>query len=67
MKKNIGSVDKLVRLIVASLIGILVITGVLEGTLAIVGIVIAAIFLLTSVLSFCPIYALFGMNSCPKK
>lgn len=66
MKKNMGTTDKLIRVIIAALIGILVITGVLEGTLAIVGIIIAGIFLLTSVISFCPIYTLLGINSCPK-
>ncbi|MFN5417826.1 MAG: DUF2892 domain-containing protein [Flavobacteriia bacterium] len=67
MKKNMGTTDKLIRVIIAALIGILVITGVLEGTLAIVGIVLAGIFLLTSVISFCPLYVLFGLNTCPKK
>lgn len=62
-----GTSDKLIRVIIAALIGVLVITGVLEGTLAIVGIVLAGIFLLTSVISFCPLYVLFGLNTCPKK
>lgn len=67
MKANMGSTDKMVRLIVAALIAILYFTNVISGTLGIVLLVLAAVFLLTSVVSFCPLYAPFGINTCKIK
>ncbi len=67
MKKNMGYSDRIIRVLIASIIGVLVGTGILTGTLAIVLIVFAGIFLLTSIISFCPLYTIFGMNTCPKK
>lgn len=64
MKANMGSTDKMVRLIVAALIAILYFTNVISGTLGIVLLVLAAVFVLTSVVSFCPLYAPFGINTC---
>ena len=63
MKKNMGGVDRTVRIIVAFVIGVLTFAGVLHGTLAIVLLVFAVVFLLTSFVSFCPLYALFGFNT----
>jgi hypothetical protein len=67
MKANMGSTDKMVRLIVAALIAILYFTNVISGTLGIVLLVLAAVFVLTSVVSFCPLYAPFGINTCRTK
>ena len=66
MKKNMGGVDRAVRIIVALVVGVLAYTGVIQGTLAIILLVFAAVLLLTSFVSFCPIYALFGFNTCKK-
>ena len=66
MKKNMGGVDRTVRIIVALVIGVLTFAGVLHGTLAVILLVFAVVFLLTSFVSFCPVYALFGINSCKK-
>lgn len=65
MKKNMGSADKIIRLIVAAIIAILFFTNVISGTLGIVLLVLAVVFTLTSFLSFCPLYAIFGMSTCP--
>lgn len=65
MKKNMGSADKIIRLIVAAIIAILFFTNVISGTLGIVLLVLAVVFTLTSFISFCPLYAIFGMNTCP--
>lgn len=65
MKKNMGLTDKLIRLSVVIIIAILYFTATITGTLAIVLLVIAGVFLLTSLMSFCPIYTLLGINSCP--
>lgn len=62
-----GSTDKIIRLAVAAVLAILYFTGVVEGTLGIVLLVVAAVFVLTSVISFCPLYPLLGMNTCKKK
>ena len=67
MKKNMGTADKAIRLLVVVVIAILFITKVLTGTLAIILLVLAAIFLLTSFISFCPLYLPFGINTDKKK
>jgi predicted ABC-type exoprotein transport system permease subunit len=67
MKKNMGNPDKIIRLIIAAGIAILYFTGVITGTIAIVLLVLVGVFVLTSLVSFCPLYTLFGMNTCPRK
>lgn len=67
MKKNMGSIDKIIRVVIAAVIAVLFLTNVITGTLGIVLLAIAGIFVLTSLVSFCPIYAIFGMNTCPAK
>jgi hypothetical protein len=64
MTKNMGSADRTIRLIVAAAAAILYFTGTLTGTIGIVALVVAAIFTLTSVISFCPLYALVGASTC---
>ena len=64
MKKNMGSADRIIRIIIAVIIAALYVTGKVTGTLGIVLIVIAAIFVLTSFVSFCPLYAPFGIKTC---
>jgi hypothetical protein len=66
MKKNMGQIDKVIRLILASLFLILAITGTVEGTVAIVLIVLAVVFALTSLMSFCPLYKIFNISTCKK-
>jgi hypothetical protein len=67
MKKNMGSADRIVRLIVALVIAVLYFTNVVAGTLGIILLVVAAIFALTSFISFCPLYAPFGLSTCKTK
>ena len=66
MKNNMGSIDKIIRIIVAAIFGYLYFTHKVEGTLGIVLLVLGGIFLLTSIISFCPLYTLFGINTCKK-
>jgi uncharacterized Tic20 family protein len=66
MKKNMGSLDKMIRIVVALVLAGLYFTGVLTGTIAIVGLALAVVFVLTSFISFCPLYAPFGINTCKK-
>ena len=67
MKKNMGSIDKLVRIIIAVIIAILYFTNVIPGTLGIILLVLATIFVLTSLVSFCPIYTVFGLSTCKNR
>lgn len=67
MKKNIGNADKIIRIILVAIIAILFFTHVITGTLGIVLIVIAGVLVLTSFVSFCPIYAILGIRTCPVK
>lgn len=67
MKANMGSTDRILRILLAVVIGILYFTGTITGTLGIVLLVLAVVFLLTSFISFCPLYAPFGINTCAKK
>lgn len=66
MKKNMGTVDRLIRTLIAVVIGILYFTDVISGTLAIILGIFAVIFLLTSFLSTCPLYMPFGLSTRPK-
>lgn len=67
MKKNMGTIDRVVRLLVVVLIVVLYSQEVISGTLAIVLGVVAGIFALTSVISFCPLYKIVGLSTCPVK
>ena len=66
MKKNMGSLDKGVRIAIAIAIALLYYFDVIGGTLAYVLMAFAIIFLLTSFISFCPLYTLFGWNTCKR-
>ena len=63
MKKNMGLADKAIRFVLAAIVGILYFTNVISGTLAIVLGVIAVAFIVTSFVSFCPLYLPFGINT----
>lgn len=67
MKKNMGSTDKVVRILIAVVIAILYWQGIIAGSLAYVLLSLAAIFVLTSLVSFCPLYTLVGLNTCKVK
>ena len=67
MKKNMGNADKIIRVIIAALIGILYFTGTISGTLGIVLLTLSAIFVLTSFISFCPLYLPFALSTSKKK
>jgi len=67
MKKNMGSTDRILRIIIAAVIAILYFTGTVSGTLGLVLLILGAVFVLTSLVSFCPLYSIFGLNTCPAK
>lgn len=64
MQKNMGALDKTLRLIAAIVAISLAGTGVLTGTAAIFAYAIAGVFLVTSLVSFCPLYRLIGLRTC---
>jgi hypothetical protein len=67
MKKNMGTIDRVVRFLIAAAVIGLYFGGVISGTLAIVLLVFAGIFILTSFISFCPLYLPFGISTAKKE
>ena len=67
MKKNMGRTDRMIRILIALVIAILYWQKIIDGTLAYVLLALAAIFVLTSFVSFCPLYSLVGLNTCKTK
>ena len=63
MKNNMSSMDRIVRAVVAVIIGVLIFTNVVSGTLAIILGVVAVIFLVTALIGFCPLYTLFKFST----
>jgi hypothetical protein len=67
MKKNMGNLDRIIRLLVAAVVIVLYFLNVITGTLAIVLMVVAAIFVVTSFISFCPLYLPFKISTRSKE
>jgi hypothetical protein len=67
MKKNMGSADRIIRVIMAAIMIALYFTGTITGTFGIVLIALSTIFVLTSLVSFCPLYLPFGVSTLRKK
>lgn len=67
MKKNMGNVDRIIRLLLAAIFAYLYFAGIVTGTIGIILVILGGIFVLTSLVGFCPLYTLFGFNSCPHK
>ena len=67
VNRNMGTIDRTVRTIAAVAVGILILTGTLTGLLAIILGVLGIVFLLTSSLSFCPMYALLSLSTRKKE
>lgn len=62
-----GSADRIIRIIVAAIIAVLYFTGKISGTLGIVLLIFGIVFALTSAISFCPLYPIFGISTCKTK
>jgi hypothetical protein len=67
MKKNIGTVDRVLRVLIAAMIAELYFMQIIGGATASILLVLAGVFLLTSLISFCPLYFLFRISTCAKK
>jgi hypothetical protein len=66
MKKNMGAIDRVLRLLIAVGFVVLYLTDVVTGTWGIVMLIVALIFVVTSFISFCPLYLPFGISTCRK-
>jgi len=67
MKKNIGNLDKFIRILIAAIMVVLYIAEIVSGILGSVLLLLAGAFILTSFLSFCPLYKLFGLTTRKRK
>ena len=67
MKKNMGTADKAIRIGIAVVIATLYFTSAISGTLAVILGILAVVFVLTSFVSFCPLYLPFGINTSKRK
>lgn len=67
MKKNMGTFDRIIRIIIAAIFGFLYFSGIVTGTLGIILLILGSVFVLTSLVSFCPLYLPLGINTCSKK
>ena len=63
MKRNMSNTDRIIRVILAALFAYLYFGGIVSGTLGIILLVLAGVFLLTSLVSFCPLYTLFKFST----
>ncbi len=59
-----GGIDRIIRIVVAAIVGLMFFLNIIEGTLAYVLLGLAGVFLITSFISFCPLYAIVGLNTC---
>jgi hypothetical protein len=66
MKKNMGNLDRVIRVLGAIILSLLYFTNVITGTLGLVLLVLSGVFVLTSFVSFCPLYIPLGINTCKK-
>lgn len=67
MKKNLGNLDRLIRLLIALVIIPLYFMNVISGAIALIALALSAILMLTSVIRYCPLYKLFGISTVKAK
>lgn len=67
MKTNMGAADRIIRIVIAVVLGVLYYQGIVAGTLGLVLLIVAVIFALTSLMSFCPLYLPFGLSTKKKE
>lgn len=60
-----GIADRVIRTLLAIIVTVLFFTNVISGILGTVLLIVAGVFLLTSFVSFCPLYSIFGLRTCP--
>lgn len=63
MKRNMSNLDRIIRVVLAALFAYLYFSGIVTGVLGIVLLVLGGVFLLTSIIAFCPLYRLFKIST----
>jgi hypothetical protein len=67
MKKNLSIIDRVLRIVLVLIIVVLYLTNIITGTLALILLILGGILVITSIISFCPIYFSFGLSTAKKK
>lgn len=67
MKKNVGPLDRVIRIVIAAILAILYFSGVVTGTTGTIFLILALILLITAAFKICGLYSLVGMNTCKKE
>ena len=67
MKKNMGNTDRVIRILLAAIFGYVYFTGIVTGITGLILAILGGVFVLTSLVGFCPLYTLFGFNTCGMK
>lgn len=67
MKKNMGGGDRSIRILLAAVLAYLYFGGIVTGTWGLVLVILGGVFVLTSLIGFCPLYAPFGISTCSKR
>ena len=67
MTTNVGSFDRILRIVLALVFVGLYFSGTVTGTVGLVLVILGAVFLLTAVLGWCGLYTIFGISTCPVK
>lgn len=67
MKTNVGTIDRIVRIVLAVVFSALYFTSTVTGPFGLVLLILGAVFFATALIGFCPLYAIFGLNTCPAK
>ena len=67
MKRNMSNLDRIIRVILAAVFAYLYFGGIVTGALGIVLVVLAAVFMLTAIVAFCPLYAPFKISTYKSK
>ena len=63
MKRNISTLDRIIRIVLAAVFAFLYFGGIVTGTLGIILVVLGAVFLITAIIGFCPLYTLFKFST----
>lgn len=63
MKKNMGATDRIIRILLAAVFAYLFFAGIVTGVAGIILVILGGVFVLTSLVGFCPLYTIFGVNS----
>lgn len=67
MQTNMGLIDRLIRIVLALVVGVLILTGQLNGVAAVILGILAVVFVLTGIIAFCPLYVPFGISTKKKE